>query len=177
MLPVTLDPSKIAILLIGEGPAADRRAAMLAEAGASRIRRCRSAEILNAADFAGVKLVFIADRHLPNIDALAARARDAGALVHVEDDPARSDLHMPAVLRRGDLAIAISTGGASPALAVRLKRVLGELFGPEWQGRTDELASLRREWRGAGADAAALKHRTEELIERRHWLPHLPSRS
>ncbi|HEY7992436.1 MAG TPA: NAD(P)-dependent oxidoreductase [Stellaceae bacterium] len=177
MLPVTLDPDKFAILLIGEGPAADRRQATLEESGAKQVRRFGSGHVPGDSDLTGVRLVFIADRTAPEIDAIAARSRAAGALVHIEDDPARSDLHMPAVLRRGDLAIAISTGGASPALAVRLKRALAELFGPEWQGRTQELAALRREWRQLGADAEALKHRTEELIERRRWLPRLSSRS
>ncbi|HXE15660.1 MAG TPA: NAD(P)-dependent oxidoreductase [Stellaceae bacterium] len=177
MLPITLNPAKIAILLIGDGPAADRRAAMLGDAGIREIRRLAPGSIPEAADLDGVRLVFIADRHAPDSDAIAARSRAAGALVHIEDDPARSDLHMPAVLRRGDLAIAISTGGASPALAARLKRALAELFGPEWQGRTAELAALRRDWRASGADAATLKRRTEDLIERRRWLPRLSSHS
>jgi precorrin-2 dehydrogenase / sirohydrochlorin ferrochelatase len=176
MLPIVLDPARLDILLIGEGAAADKRHALLTEAGATRVRVFGAAHLPNDATIAGAKLVFIVDRTAPYAADLAARARAAGALVHIEDDPAQTDFHLPAVLRRGDLAIAISTGGASPALAVRLKRALGELFGPEWSGHTDELAKLRAQWRGEGDHADSLKHRTEELIERRRWLPRLSSR-
>ncbi|MGH6979908.1 MAG: precorrin-2 dehydrogenase/sirohydrochlorin ferrochelatase family protein [Stellaceae bacterium] len=177
MLPVSLDPEKFAILLVGDTPAAERRQTVLADAGARQIRRVGSGRVPADTDMAGVRLVFIADRDAPGAAAIAAKARALGALVHIEDDPARSDFHMPAILRRGDLAIAISTGGASPALAVRLKRALGELLGPEWSGRIDELAALRRQWRADGDDAGTLKQRTEELIERRRWLPRLSSHS
>lgn len=176
MLPIVLDPSRLDILLIGEGAAADKRRALLVKAGATRVRAFGPANLPDDMAMAGAKLVFIVDRVAPYVADIAARARAAGALVHIEDDPAHTDFHLPAVLRRGDLAIAISTGGASPALAVRLKRALGELFGPEWSGHTEELASLRAQWRGEGADADSLKHRTEELIERRRWLPRLSSR-
>lgn len=177
MLPVFLDLARCDIVLVGDGPAAAKRRQLLEEAGAPRLRSFTPDRLPSGADITGVRLVFIADRNAPYAADIAARARAAGALVHIEDDPAHSDLHMPAVLRRGDLAIAISTGGASPALAVRLKRALGELFGPEWQGRTAEIAALRRRWRDAGNDPDAHKRKTEELIERRRWLPRLSSRS
>ncbi len=177
MLPVVLDLARCNVVLVGEGAAAVKRQNLLEEAGATRLRAFSSARLPNDADLAGVRLVFIVDRSAPYAADIAARARAAGALVHIEDDPAHSDMHIPAVLRRGDLVIAISTGGSSPALAVRLKRALGDLFGAEWEGRTDEVGALRRRWRAAGANPDALKRQTEELIERRRWLPRLPSRS
>lgn len=175
MLPVVLDLACCDIVLIGDGAAAAKRRRLLEEAGATRLRVFTA--MPSDAALTSARLVFISDRHAPYVADLAARARAASALVHIEDDPANSDLHMPAVLRRGDLAIAISTGGASPALAVRLKRALGALFGPEWQGRTEEIAALRRQWRDEGADPDTLKRETETLIERRRWLPRLSSRS
>jgi precorrin-2 dehydrogenase / sirohydrochlorin ferrochelatase len=177
MLPIVLDLARFDVILIGDGAAAAKRLALLEEAGATRIRVFTPPQLPDDPALAAAKLVFITDRAAPYAADIAARARAAGALVHIEDDPTHTDLHLPAILRRGDLAIAISTGGASPALAVRLKRALGELFGPEWRARTDEIADLRRAWQGEGADADALKHRTEELIERRRWLPRLSSRS
>jgi precorrin-2 dehydrogenase/sirohydrochlorin ferrochelatase len=176
MLPIVLDLAKFDILLIGEGAAAEQRSARLREAGAARLRRFVPPALPTPTELAAVRLVFICDRHAPYAPDIAARARAAGALVHIEDDPADTDFHLPAVLRRGELIIAVSTGGASPALAVRLKRALGQLIGPEWQAHTDEVGKLRREWRAAGADAESLKRRTEELIERRRWLPRLSSR-
>jgi precorrin-2 dehydrogenase / sirohydrochlorin ferrochelatase len=177
MLPIVLDLARCDIVLVGDGAATAKRRQLLEEAGAIRLRTYTPARLPAEADLAGARLVFIADRAMPGAVNVAARARAAGALVHIEDDPTRSDFHMPAVMRRGDLAIAISTGGASPALAVRLKQALGELFGPEWHGRTDEVAALRRRWRGAGAESDTLKRKTEELIERRRWLPRVTSRS
>lgn len=177
MLPIVLDLDRCDIVLVGDGAAAEKRRRLLAEAGAVRVRVFTPPHLPAGSELQTARLLFITDGGAPYASELARRARAACVLVHVEDDPANSDLHLPAVLRRGDLTIAISTGGASPALAVRLKEALGAWFGPEWRGRVDEVAALRRRWRDAGADAQALKQRTEDLIERRRWLPRLPSRS
>ncbi len=53
-------------------------------------------------------------------------------LVNVVDVPPLCNFILPAILRTGPLAIAISTAGASPALAKRMKREIGELFGEEY---------------------------------------------
>jgi precorrin-2 dehydrogenase / sirohydrochlorin ferrochelatase len=189
MLPLVVDLAGLRVLLIGDGAAALRRLELLDEAGArdlavyaerpapalarragNRLRRRRP----TSAKLAPARLVFISDRGAPATPGLAATARAAGALVHVEDAPALSDLQAPAVLRRGALTIAVSTGGASPGLAVQVKRFLNRLFGPEWGERLDRLAALRQDWRRSGADAATLSRRTEAWIERQGWLPREP---
>jgi precorrin-2 dehydrogenase / sirohydrochlorin ferrochelatase len=186
MLPLVVDLAGLRVLLIGDGAAALRRLELLDEAGArdlavyaerpapalarragNRLRR----RLPTSAELAAARLVFISDRGAPATPGLAATARAAGALVHVEDAPALSDLQAPAVLRRGALTIAVSTGGASPGLAVQVKRFLNRLFGPEWGERLDRLAALRQDWRRSGADAATLSRRTEAWIERQGWLP------
>jgi precorrin-2 dehydrogenase/sirohydrochlorin ferrochelatase len=53
-------------------------------------------------------------------------------LVNVVDVPPLCNFILPAIVRTGPLAIAISTAGASPALAKRMKREVGELFGEEY---------------------------------------------
>jgi precorrin-2 dehydrogenase / sirohydrochlorin ferrochelatase len=65
-------------------------------------------------------------------------------LVNVVDVPPLCNFILPAILRTGPLAIAISTAGASPALAKRMKREIGELFGEEYA----TLAILLNEVRG-----------------------------
>jgi precorrin-2 dehydrogenase/sirohydrochlorin ferrochelatase len=65
-------------------------------------------------------------------------------LVNVVDVPPLCNFILPAILRTGPLAIAISTAGASPALAKRMKREIGELFGEEYA----TLAVLLNEVRG-----------------------------
>jgi siroheme synthase-like protein len=77
--------------------------------------------------------------------AIAREARARRVLVNVMDDVPNCDFAAPAIVRRGDLAIAIATGGRSPALASRLREALGERFGPEWNRLVDVLATVRDE--------------------------------
>ena len=74
-------------------------------------------------------------------------ATAAGALVNTADQPPLCDFIMPAVVRRGDIAIAISTGGASPGLAARLRRKISRLVGPEYARLAELLSDARPEIR------------------------------
>jgi siroheme synthase-like protein len=88
--------------------------------------------------------------------AVAAEARAAGVLVNVMDDVPNCDFAAPAVVRRGDLVVAVGTGGRAPALASRLRAELDERFGPEWA----ELVELVGEVRAATlADLPDLQQR------------------
>jgi precorrin-2 dehydrogenase / sirohydrochlorin ferrochelatase len=74
--------------------------------------------------------------------AVFEEASKSGAIVNAVDDPDYCNFYAPALVNRGDFQIAISTGGASPALAQRVRRELeqkyGEEYGPwtSWLGRT-----------------------------------------
>ncbi|HEX7968917.1 MAG TPA: NAD(P)-dependent oxidoreductase [Stellaceae bacterium] len=186
MLPLVLDLARLKLVLVGNGAAAERRLALLDDAGAADLAihaddpspglaRAAGRRLLRrlptSEELAAARIVFIAERGAPHARDLAATARAAGALVHVEDEPALCDLHAPAALRRGELLIAVSTGAQSPALAAQVKRFLGGLFGPEWQGRLDDLAALRRGWREGGADHETVARWTEEWVGRQGWLP------
>jgi siroheme synthase-like protein len=70
-------------------------------------------------------------------------ASAAGVLVNTSDQPALCDFIMPAVVRRGAVAIAISTGGTSPGLAARLRLKISQIIGPEY-GLLAELLSEAR---------------------------------
>ena len=59
-------------------------------------------------------------------------AEQRAMLVNVVDVPPLCNFILPAIVRTGPLAIAISTAGASPALAKRMKREISELFGEEY---------------------------------------------
>jgi precorrin-2 dehydrogenase / sirohydrochlorin ferrochelatase len=78
-------------------------------------------------------------------DDIARAARERRVLVNVMDDVPNCDFAAPAVVRRGDLAIAISTGGRSPAAAGRLRELLGEQFGPEWRELIEILQVVRED--------------------------------
>jgi precorrin-2 dehydrogenase/sirohydrochlorin ferrochelatase len=70
-------------------------------------------------------------------------ARERNVLCNSVDDPEHCDFYYPAVVNRGDLQIAISTNGRSPALAQRLRRELEEQFGPEYEAWVKELGDAR----------------------------------
>jgi precorrin-2 dehydrogenase/sirohydrochlorin ferrochelatase len=74
---------------------------------------------------------------------LAEDARAAGVLLNVADRPEMCDFIVPAVMEQGDLVIATSTGGASPALAKRIRRELQQSFGPEYAEALQLLQRLR----------------------------------
>lgn len=78
-------------------------------------------------------------------DAVAREARRRGLPVNVVDDPERCDFIVPAVVRRGRVVIAFSTGGASPALARRLRETLETQIGPEFGELAELLGRLRAE--------------------------------
>jgi precorrin-2 dehydrogenase/sirohydrochlorin ferrochelatase len=85
-----------------------------------------------ATDLQGAFLV-IAERSTPAQNAaIYAAGRAGGALVNVNDDLQHCDFIASAVVRQGDLLLTISTSGAAPALAVRLKEKFARAFGAEY---------------------------------------------
>jgi precorrin-2 dehydrogenase / sirohydrochlorin ferrochelatase len=70
-------------------------------------------------------------------------AQHRKVLCNVVDDPEHCHFYYPAVVRRGDLQIAISTAGRSPALAQRLRRELETQFQPEYADWVSQLGSIR----------------------------------
>jgi len=71
-------------------------------------------------------------------------AEERAMLVNIVDVPPLCNFILPAIVRTGPLAIAISTAGASPALAKRMKREISELFGEEYA----QLAIMLNDARG-----------------------------
>lgn len=72
-------------------------------------------------------------------------ATSQGSLINVVDDPLHSNFILPAVVKRGELQVAISTGGSSPALARRLREKFETIISPEYQIITEILSELRPE--------------------------------
>lgn len=186
MFPVMLDLSRVSVLLVGNGARAVRRLALLREGGAVCVQVFADqpdAELCAAAghdlirrppaaeDFCGVAAVFFVDVPLDTARALAGLARAAGAWVNVEDNRELCDFYTPSLVRRGDLVVAVSTGGKSPALAQRFRVWLERLLPPEWATRLEDLAVLRQGWRRDGADMITIARRTDALIADKGWLP------
>ena len=83
-------------------------------------------------DVRGFQLVVAATDDAEVNRAVSADARRAGVLVNVVDSPELSTFIAPAVLTRGDLQLAVSTSGGSPAFAAFVRDRLAELIGPEY---------------------------------------------
>jgi siroheme synthase-like protein len=98
-----------------------------------------------AADLAGCFLVVAATSNTGLNKQVHADAEERSMLVNVVDVPELCNFILPAIVRRGPLTVAISTSGASPALAKRLKREIGDHVGPE-HVRLAELLDEIRDW-------------------------------
>lgn len=96
-------------------------------------------------DLQGAYLAIAATDNVSVNHAVWAEAMKRGCLVNVVDDPEHSTFILPAVVQRGEMSVAISTGGGSPALARRLRERLGEMIGPEYGILTELMAELRPE--------------------------------
>lgn len=92
-------------------------------------------------------------------------ATAAGALVNTADQPALCDFIMPAVVRRGDIAIAISTSGTSPGLAARLRRKISAVVGPEYARLSELLSKARPEIRRRIPDEQARKALHHRILD------------
>jgi siroheme synthase-like protein len=103
-------------------------------------------------DLAGAALA-IAATDAPEVNArVAAEARARKVWLNAADDPQRGDFILPAVVQRGDLQIAISTGGRSPALARRVREDLEQRLPTEYADLLPLLADLRTELRREGVE-------------------------
>lgn len=96
-------------------------------------------------DLDGVFLVIAATGSTEVNDEVFREAQLRQILCNVVDDRARCDFFYPAVVRRGQLQVAISTAGLSPALAQRLRRDLEAQFGPEYSTWLEELGEYRKQ--------------------------------
>jgi precorrin-2 dehydrogenase/sirohydrochlorin ferrochelatase len=139
--------SKIDSLLMAEArvtviaPTASARIAAMSESGEIVWHQREYV----SGDLADQFLVVAATNNPAVNRAVFAEAQAAGILINAVDDPPFCDFYFPSVVRRGDLQIAISTAGASPALAQRLRKEIDALLpldAGEWLA---ELGNLRRE--------------------------------
>ena len=127
---ITLDVEGQAVLVIGDDADAARKRALLEDAGA-RVTQLAGDDFVDAA-VDGTRLVLCSVREPALAARVSAAARARGVPVWCSDDPERSDFAMPAIAALGPVRIAVSTSGASPTLAGKLRvlfeKQLGERF-------------------------------------------------
>ena len=97
-----------------------------------------------AGDLDGTFLAVVATASRALNGSIYREAQRRGVLCNVVDDPAYCDFYYPAVVRRGDLQIAISTNGRSPSLSQKLRQQLERQFGPGYAQWVAELGETRK---------------------------------
>jgi precorrin-2 dehydrogenase / sirohydrochlorin ferrochelatase len=183
LYPVFLDLTDRDVVVVGGGAVATERAAKLAAHGArvrlvspdaspvlaemiadGRIAEHR-ARTYAPGDLDGAVLVVAATSDSAVNRTVREHARAVGAEVNVADDPEGSTAVIPALMRQGDLAVAITTGGASPVVSRRIREDLQERFGPGWSGLIALLAETRDELIAARPEIADRRAAVEALLD------------
>jgi siroheme synthase-like protein len=180
--PIFLDVRGVPVIVIGGGPVAERKARALVAGGArvtviapeatEAIRAWADANQVRLelrgyehGDLAGARLAYAATDDEATNQAVREEATSRRVWLNVADRPESCDFFAPAVVRRGRVMVAISTGGASPALAARLRETLEAELPPGLADLADRLADLREECRREGRPLADLRGQIERMID------------
>ncbi len=179
--PIYLNLRDVPCLVIGGGEVAERKALSLLEAGADvtlvspettpKLRELSFHGKIKhvAGDFedkhiAGMFLV-IAATDSPEVNVHAAGlCRKKHTLVNVAAPPEESTFIVPSVVERGDLVMAISTSGASPAMSRKLRLELEERYGPEYEVFLKKLAAVRKRLKDEAQDGALRREALQKII-------------
>ena len=160
--PVFLDLKGAPVLIVGGGAAAARKESLLREAGAEV--SVVGPEEFSPAQLRNMRIVVAAADRAVNAQ-VAAAARVANVPVNVVDDASLSTFIVPAIVDRSPLVIAISSGGAAPMLAMRVRERIEALVDESW-GR---LAGFADRWRArikkAMPDFAARRRFYDRLLD------------
>ena len=160
LFPAFLRLGKRRCLVVGAGRVAAEKIEGLLRAGANvevvaprAIPRVRgwadagevrwAARKFRSSDLEGAFLVVAATSSSKLHERIYRQARQRGVLCNVVDDPVHCDFYYGAVVQRGDLQIAISTAGKSPALAQRIRKQFEKEFGPEYELWLEEIGNAR----------------------------------
>ncbi|HTN73035.1 MAG TPA: bifunctional precorrin-2 dehydrogenase/sirohydrochlorin ferrochelatase [Methylomirabilota bacterium] len=188
---VSLDMTGRFAVVIGGGTVAERKVEGLLDAGAqvTVISPCLTAQLARwvkkarinhvarsyaPGDLAGYELAFVATDDARVNAAVFHEGKRRGLWVNAADDPAHCDFILPSVLRRGELTVAVSTGGSSPALSRAIREELETYFTRDYDALTKVVTAVRKElrqrsvaptseaWHGAlNGELRALVHRGE----------------
>jgi precorrin-2 dehydrogenase/sirohydrochlorin ferrochelatase len=185
VIPVALDPAVLPIAVAGRGAVALRRFLALRSGGARDLLLFSDqpdSDLVHAAGpalrnglparvgLATLRALWIAGLPDDRAAELATLARSERVLVNVEDRPALCDFHSVAEVRHGDLLLTVSTGGASPGLAARIRARLAAEYGPEWTERIAQLRGHRAAWRQDGRNPTEVTALTDALLHANGWL-------
>lgn len=158
--PICLNILERKCVVVGGGDVAERKVARLLEAGADvevvgkvlthKLEMMKSEGTIKHID-ADYREDFINDAFLvigaTDKDDVNERifldAREKGIIVNIVDSPDRCDFTLPSIVQQGDLQIAISTGGKSPALAKKLRKEMQGSYGSEYRSLLNIMGQVR----------------------------------
>lgn len=180
MYHLSLNISGQLCVIVGGGKVAERKVLSLLEAGArvrlispqltEKLHELAAAGELDwlarrfqPGDSGGALLVFAATDSAAVNEAVAEEAKAAGILVNVADAPELCGFQVPAVMRQGDLSIAVSTNGRSPALAAKIRQRLAEDYGPEYAVLLELLGKIRERTLAEERDGQTRRNLFEQL--------------
>lgn len=177
--PIAVDVTGKPCLIIGGGEVAYRKLVALVECGAvvtvispeidPRMEPFEGTTLIHRkfqpGDTTGYVLVFAATRDRAVNAAVYEEAVSNNVPVNVVDDPELCSFIVPAVVRRGDLMIAVTTSGKSPALSKKIRRELQECYGPEYGAFVDLMGELRDAAKSEIATQTQREALFKELLE------------
>lgn len=117
-----------------------------------------------AEDLRQALLVFAATDDREVQERICRETARNGQLVNVVDDPGCCDFQVPATFRRGDLTIAIATGGKSPAVAAMIRGRLEQEFGAEYEVLLNLMARVRSRVAAGGYSQAERKKIYKKIL-------------
>ncbi len=170
------------VLVVGAGAVAARKIAALVEAKAYvTVVASRVGEAVHALELGGYlhierrsyapgdargAFVVVAATDDDEVNRRVAEdARAAGALVNVVDRPALCTFTVPAVVRRGDLTLAVATEGRCPSLARAIREQLERQYGPEYADAVARLADLRQRLIAEGWESSRIHRAVSSLVD------------
>jgi precorrin-2 dehydrogenase/sirohydrochlorin ferrochelatase len=181
--PIYLDVKDRNCLVVGGGSVGTRKVETLLECeakitavaidAAEKLKRLSESGVIQlkerafqSADLDGVFLVIGATDNEDLNFKIHEEAQRRGVLCNIADRPEACNFILPSIVNRGDLIIAISTSGKSPAFAKRLRRQLESQFGDEYAGFLDLMGAIRKKLLSKDHEPEAHKHLFEQLIQR-----------
>ena len=195
-LPLNIDVRGLTVLVVGGGAVAGRKITQLLNAGAvvrvvsleiaPEIRRLAESGVVRikigyfeTCDLNDVFLAVAATNDPKTNSRIAFEARQRGLLVSVADKPESGNCTFPALLRRGNLEVGISTNGTCPGFAAVVRDLIATVIGEEYGIILETLAAEREKLLTEGSHSTynnqVLRSRARELIneltERKDCVP------
>jgi precorrin-2 dehydrogenase/sirohydrochlorin ferrochelatase len=180
--PINLDVQDRECLVVGGGGVGERKVKTLLECGAlvtvvtmdateslqalaSEGRIDLKTRVYEPSDMKGKFLVIGATNSEEVNEKISKDAQERGLLCNIADRPAACTFVLPAIVRQGELLIAISTSNKSPAVARRIRQTLEKEFGPEYSVLLNLMGAIRQKLLSESKSPEAHKRMFEQLLD------------